>query len=267
MSRVLIVEPYGSDSHRAWAEGLATHLDHDVRTIIDRPQRWRWALRYGAVALAQQIDRLCADGWVPEVAIISGMVHTSALVGLARDSLRNARIVSYFHETQLRYPDFDVAGRQRVASDEFALVNASSMAVSDVSVFNSAYHRDEAMAGLVRLFSDKPDAAPSVATRVLSIGIDVAPRAPQTSSNELPLIVWNHRWDHDKNPQGFFRALEAVEHLSWRLAVVGDNERIDPQEFNMARERFADRIEHWGYLERASYVAVSYTHLTLPTKA
>lgn len=71
-----------------------------------------------------------------------------------------------------------------------------------------------------------------------------------------PLIVWNHRWEHDKAPGAFFEALCALADrgLPFRLAVCGQRFRKAPAVFAEARERLSDRIAHWGHLpSRAAY--------------
>jgi glycosyltransferase involved in cell wall biosynthesis len=73
------------------------------------------------------------------------------------------------------------------------------------------------------------------------------------------VILWNSRWEYDKQPEVFFAAMEALEArgASFRLIVAG--EHIDPNApaFAAARDRWAARTIHWGYA--ASQEA--YAHL------
>jgi glycosyltransferase involved in cell wall biosynthesis len=69
-------------------------------------------------------------------------------------------------------------------------------------------------------------------------------------------VLWNSRWEYDKHPAAFFNALEeiAARGIAFRLIVAG--EHIDPNapDFMAARERWTDRIVHWGYAaDRAAY--------------
>ena len=71
-----------------------------------------------------------------------------------------------------------------------------------------------------------------------------------------PIILWNHRWEHDKSPRVFFEALEILDRpgLQWRLAVVGGAGRRVPEVFEVARTCLAHRIVQWGFIEdRAEY--------------
>jgi glycosyltransferase involved in cell wall biosynthesis len=64
-----------------------------------------------------------------------------------------------------------------------------------------------------------------------------------------PLIIWNHRWEFDKNPKDFFDALDAVldRGLNFRLALLGENFQVVPKEFIAAKERYRNRVIWYGY--------------------
>ena len=57
-------------------------------------------------------------------------------------------------------------------------------------------------------------------------------------------MLWNHRWDHDKNPEALFRSLVklADEGVDFRVAVAGENTRVDPREFTEACYLLGDRV-------------------------
>ena len=72
-----------------------------------------------------------------------------------------------------------------------------------------------------------------------------------------PLVVWNHRWEFDKNPESFFKALDQVDRMGidFRLAVLGENYQSAPPVFAEARHRFGDKIVQYGYVQsRDDYV-------------
>ncbi|MGI9604566.1 MAG: tRNA-queuosine alpha-mannosyltransferase domain-containing protein [Acidimicrobiales bacterium] len=257
MARVLLLEPYGSDSHRTWVEGVSASSHHDVRSVVMAAETWRWRLRAGAIELAELALASVADGWQPDVLLVSSMVNAAALRGQLARTIGAVPMVLYMHESQFAFPDHDVTGAPRESSEEFAAVNTASMAAADQIVFNSEHHLSEALDGFKRLFVGRSSAAPDLSDRlhVVPVGVPLEPlRRRERVVGERPLVLWNHRWDHDKDPQRFFRALESVDDLDWGLAVVGRNERADPQEFGFARDRFADRIEVWGFLDRSDYV-------------
>jgi glycosyltransferase involved in cell wall biosynthesis len=82
---------------------------------------------------------------------------------------------------------------------------------------------------------------------------------PAAAEEGPPVILWNARWDYDKQPGLFFAALELLEArgADFRLIVAG--EQIDPrdQAYLAARARWAARTLHWGYAPtRAAYGAL-----------
>jgi glycosyltransferase involved in cell wall biosynthesis len=66
-----------------------------------------------------------------------------------------------------------------------------------------------------------------------------------------PVVVWSHRWEHDKNPQLFFDSLYELdrEGVDFRLIVLGQSFDSRPVCFDVAERRLAHRIDHFGYVE------------------
>ncbi|XP_071943670.1 tRNA-queuosine alpha-mannosyltransferase-like [Antedon mediterranea] len=62
-------------------------------------------------------------------------------------------------------------------------------------------------------------------------------------------IVWAHRWEHDKNPDLFFRTLYKLldSGEDFRISVLGEHYSEIPDIFTEAYESLKDNIVHWGY--------------------
>ena len=65
------------------------------------------------------------------------------------------------------------------------------------------------------------------------------------------MILWNHRWEYDKNPDEFFQALYQLqeEGLPFEVAVLGESYRNCPPIFAEAQQRLGERIIQFGYAE------------------
>jgi glycosyltransferase involved in cell wall biosynthesis len=250
---VIVCEPYLTGSHRAWAEGLATHSAHRVHLVAHAGGFWRWRMQGAALTLAADIDRLVAARGRPDVVVVSDMVHLPALLGLARQSLAGVPVVAYFHENQLTYPVPDGVP----VDHTYAMTNWLGMAAADRVVFNSEHHRRDVLAALPKLLRRFPDHrhaafVDEVAARmsVLPVGIDAARFAGSRPrvDGEPPVVLWNHRWEYDKDPAAFFAALDAVAGagVEFGLIVAGGSYQTVPPEFDAARRRFADRIISFG---------------------
>ncbi|MDE0446148.1 MAG: DUF3524 domain-containing protein [Spirochaetaceae bacterium] len=72
-----------------------------------------------------------------------------------------------------------------------------------------------------------------------------------------PLMIWNHRWEFDKQPAAFFAALRRVQRagVAFEVALLGENAQYVPQEFIAARKWLGERVVQYGYLpSRAAYL-------------
>jgi glycosyltransferase involved in cell wall biosynthesis len=261
--RILWLDPFHGGSHAAVAAGYAARSAHEV-TLLTLPidGGWRWRMRGGAVTLA----RLARERALrPDLIVASDMLDLTTFRALTADHLGGVPAAVYFHENQLTYPL--PAGRQRDLS--FAWVNYTAALCADAVLFNSAFHRDEllgALPGLLGRYHDFREletvAAIAAKSHVLHPGVDLASldvAGAGVDDGGAPAILWNGRWEYDKQPAAFFAALEALESrgTAFRLIVAG--EHIDPgaAEFVAARERWAGRILHWGYAPtRAAYAAL-----------
>ncbi len=254
--RILLLEPYDTGSHAVWMRGYQAHSTHEVRILSLEGQFWQWRMLGGAVTLAQQFRAL---GWTPDLLLASDMLDLTTFLALTRPQTAHTPTALYFHENQLTYP---VGPRQKL-QQHYAFINYASALAADAVFFNSAFHRDIFFDELPRLLKHYPDhtnlhTVDELRARcaVLPVGMDLhrydehrptALRPPGTP----PLIVWNHRWEHDKNPQAFFRALYVLadEGVPFEVALVGENVRQDPAEFWQARERLGARVVQYGYVE------------------
>jgi glycosyltransferase involved in cell wall biosynthesis len=148
------------------------------------------------------------------------------------------------------------------------MVNWFSMLAADRVFFNSRFHLEDWFQELPRLLKHFPDYVhldyvPGVEAKseVMPVGCNLARLNEQKLEREhtgRPLILWNQRWEYDKDPETFFRALDvlASEGVDFEVALAGSNVRQQAAEFELARERLGERVVHYG---RAS--AVEYARL------
>ena len=70
--QVLLLEPYLTGSHQAWAEGYARHSKHQV-TILSLPGRWwKWRMHGGAVTLARLAGAWLSENKAPDLLLATG---------------------------------------------------------------------------------------------------------------------------------------------------------------------------------------------------
>ncbi len=263
--RLVLLEPYLTGSHKDWAQEYARYSTHSV-SILGLPGRfWKWRMHGGAVTLAQQFNALPAP---PDLILASDMLDLTTFLALTRPRSAHIPVALYFHENQLTYPwsptDRDVQAQR---DSHYGFINYASALAADALFFNSPYHLNsffEALPKFLKHFPDFNELDNVDALRhkasVLPLGLDLRRfnqfrvsdskfknRKPKTGNPKL--ILWNHRWEYDKNPADFFSALYALAErgLDFQVVIMGENFRNSPAEFDVARERLADRILHVGY--------------------
>ncbi|KAB8141834.1 DUF3524 domain-containing protein [Chloroflexia bacterium SDU3-3] len=260
--RILFLDPFHGGSHAAVSQGYAQHSQHEI-TLLTMPINggWRWRMRGAAVTMARMLRQL-PDPRGYDLIVTTDMLDLASFLGLARGLVGDTPVALYIHENQLTYPL--PQGRSRDLA--FPWANYTAALAADAVFFNSAFHRQvflEALPGLVGRFHDHQelDLIEGIAARsgVLHPGVDLARLAQGAGvarGGQPPALLWNSRWEYDKNPAAFFAALEELERrgVDFRLIVVG--EHIDPNhaDFLAARERFGSKALAWGFApDTASY--------------
>ncbi len=267
---VLLVEPWMSGSHAQWADGYARWSSHSVSVIGLPAGPWRWRLRAGSTPLAQLIkDHVAANG-PPDVLLMSGLVDGAQLLGLARRAVPpSVPLVVYQHESQLVYPTTN--GR---VDEESVLRNWSTWLAADKVLFNSDFHRKSVETALPAFLARQPEtdqlaALESVLAKfdVLPVGIELVPSAqgasvPESSitregtvDGSVPVIVWPHRWEPDKDPDAFVRALAKLDQnqLDFRLVLAGTDSMVPNDARRRIIDRWSDKIVAVGPFPRSEY--------------
>jgi glycosyltransferase involved in cell wall biosynthesis len=267
MKRVLIFEPYYGGSHRFFLEGLQVHVAADY-TIFTMPARkWKMRMQLSALWCIERIKGLPLCERRFDAVLCSSFVDVAvlrALLAKVQGWDHAARICTYFHENQFLYPERHAESK----SFQFAAINFHSALASDKIAFNSSYNAETFFAGCRKYLQSASEMGLSAAvielrkkSSILYPGIDFVAidRQMKVSGLGPPVIVWNHRWEHDKNPGRFFQVLREISSsgIDFRLILVGKSFPNSPHCFADAKNVFDEKIIHFGYAPSyADYVAL-----------
>jgi glycosyltransferase involved in cell wall biosynthesis len=246
---IIFVESFYGGSHKCFLDGLRKYSRHDITPITLPSRFWKWRLRSAALYIAEAYGdalRQC------DLIIATDLVNLSDLKALARFSCPS---ILFLHENQLTYPTPE--GEKPELN--FGFVNLVSALAADLCLFNSQYHLQEFDYALKQFINDIPEFVPEGAhqkvmaqSQVIYMGIDFAEfRRRPVLDNSKPVILWNHRWEFDKQPEVFFKQLYKLdaEGFDFELLLLGENFQMHPKEFIEAREKLGSRIRQFGYAE------------------
>lgn len=254
---VLYLEPYSGGSHRAFMEGFCRHSGHDVHTATLSDISWKWRMSGGAVSLAEQCRTLPDN---IELIFASSMTNLPAFIALTNPRFARTPCIMYMHENQLTMPLPD--GEQR--DETYCYINYLSALVADELWFSSRFHMEaffEALPVFLRKYSDRSyiDSVNAIQakSKVVYPGIelshfDVHQSAKRSAAARQtpPVIVWNQRWEYDRNPQMFSRIINRLDDsdCDFDLILAGDQLHTSAPELQSLRDRYGDRILHYGYV-------------------
>jgi glycosyltransferase involved in cell wall biosynthesis len=263
---VLFLEPWDDGSHRAFREGLLACSRHHY-TVLSLPGRfWKWRMRAAAAWFA---DRLNEQTPPADLILTTGYLNVADLRGLLRPPLDRLPVVLYMHENQLTYP----LSPQEEFDFHFGFTNIVSALAADHVVFNSEFHREAFLDALPDYMARMPDAIPRevrgrIAARssVLPVGLEREPLSPGAFAawrggpcapeagpswprdGRRPVVLWNHRWEFDKEPDVFARALTTLagRGLEFSVVLLGERRQNDDLPRRLADD-LGDRCLHVGW--------------------
>lgn len=259
--QIVILEPYFTGSHASWAQEYKSCSRQQVTIVSLKGQYWKWRMHGGAVTLARTF---LSRNLKPDLLLATDMLDLTTFLALTRQATATTKTALYFHENQLTYPwsanDRDVIKQRDM---HYGFINYVSALAADLILFNSHYHLQSFSEELPRFLKSFPDNNELVTAQhirekstVLHLGMDLkrldtfqlSPRERQET--RPPLILWNHRWEYDKNPEEFFTLLYRLEEdgLDFQIAVLGECFSQKPEVFLEAKKKLKDRIVQFGYV-------------------
>lgn len=253
--RILFLEPFYGGSHREFVTGLIQHSRHSIDLEALPARLWKWRLRAAGLTLAQRV----AHPERYDLVIATGLLDLSQVRAVWR--ARTPPLLLYLHESQISYP----VPSGGAAGAELLWRDVTNLAAADHLVFNSQFHCATFRARLAEVIEALPDAEarPAVGeakldrhASVLYPGCRFDDSVQDIQPDNLPVVIWNHRWEFDKDPACFVDALTKVAHRGVPFGVMLLGERLipEPDVLAEAHASLGDRIIYDGFPERPDYL-------------
>lgn len=259
MRKILILEPYYGGSHKQFLNGLMDSVSAEYVVLSLPARKWKMRMQLSAQWFIEQLENVDPHKRYFDTVLCSTFIDVAvfrALVCKLSGWNHAARFCLYFHENQFAYPN----RTDDKSLYQFTAINFNSALASDSIAFNTEFNRRTFIEGCRRYLKFSSDMKfTSVvekiedSSNVIHPGIDfsVIDGARVDKVNDDPVIVWNHRWEHDKNPDEFFMGLRLLKQkgISFKLIVMGQSFVRNPECFENAQKEFDQELVHYGFAE------------------
>ncbi len=287
--KFLFIEPFFGGSHKSFASGLIEHSRHKIDLVTLPAYFWKWRMRGAAVYFYEKIrDFSSYDG-----IITTDMINLTDLVALGGPSMPPCLVYFHENQLtyplapgnamdyQFGFTNITTAlvARQLLFNSRTqlqAFLSAISKLMKKMPDARIGWVRNriEAKAGVIYPGCSFPAGRCDLKAKhklEARCELDVkcepdvkcesdvkhelnAECNPKDVSNSAPLIIWNHRWEFDKQPDVFFNALKAIKQkgIPFRLALLGESCQDVPAIFNNCCRYFKEEIVVSGYVKSRS---------------
>ncbi len=252
--RIALIDPFFDTSHRRWAEGLQNEVSHSIDVYSGSAHHWKWKMTGGTFNIVEQLNGSNKDF---DLLLVTDMLNVPLFKSLLIAKYRAVPVFIYFHENQITYPwsekDQDVVKNR---DHHYGLINLTSAIASEKVIFNSSYHKDSFLNSIPEFSKRFPSNSLSVyvdALRRKSVILPIGLHLPEFTrkNKEIPIFIWNHRWEYDKNPELFFETLFRLQELKvpFQCIVCGKSFQKVPSIFNTASEKLKNEMIHFGHVQ------------------
>lgn len=262
---IVLIEPFFTGSHKQWALGYKHNSNHNIDIISLKGIYWKWRMHGGAITISKMFNEYLKKNKRPDLIIVTDMLNLPVFTSFA--DIIDIPIISFFHENQITYPwstkDRD---KEKNRDHHYGFINYTTALKSDLIMFNSYYHKNIFIHELKKFLKKFPDNNDLYNVDIIEkksvvsyLGLDLEKfdKYENNDINDTPTILWNHRWEYDKNPFDFFDCLKNIknENIDFKLIILGEEFQTEMDVFTKARNYFSNEIIHMGYANSFSQYA------------
>ncbi|MEC9491337.1 tRNA-queuosine alpha-mannosyltransferase domain-containing protein [Flexistipes sp.] len=249
--KILLLSAYEAKSHKCWRKFMEENFTkYKFTSVVLPPRFFSWRIHGNPLIFREYETEKLTENY--DLIIATSMCDVATIKGFF-PNLAGIPVIVYFHENQFAYPE-----TERVKSYQDAQIKSiNSAAVAEKLLFNSFYNMQTFLEEGEKLLKKMPDFNKIKIFEKLAAKSEVLPVPiyplgfDKKTANNTPVILWNHRWEYDKAPERFFQAINKLRNkgYSFKLNVVGQQFRRQPECFDKYKNIFRDEILHWGYIK------------------
>lgn len=253
---ILFIEPFYEGSHKYFADAIKKYSKHNIILHTLKGRHWKWRMQTSSVYFANLFSKLTIH---IDLIVATDMLDVAHYLALIRNLGYRGKCVTYFHENQLTYP----WSGQNKKDLTYGIKNYLSCLACDICLFNSAYNLNSFLTTLEKTLKIMPDAKNLDSIKkiesksiVMPLGIELEPYKALRKPKDSCHILWNHRFEYDKNPVTFFTTLYKLKDFPFRLYILGQESKNMPPIFKEAKSILKNHIEFFGRIEsRRDYIS------------
>ncbi|XP_071666822.1 tRNA-queuosine alpha-mannosyltransferase isoform X10 [Patagioenas fasciata] len=228
---VLLIEAFYGGSHKQLMDLLQEELQDDCVLCTLPAKKWHWKARTAALHFMQTVPTSANYRFMPE----HKLARLQKVIGVKRNG----------DAYQLE----GLPGRQKSgdlmknsnAHGESGLCTPEHEGLPSPSPAPERPNKAEASESTNPCQGEDKQHLPFNLCNIMS-GWD---------SRQRPLhVAWPHRWEHDKDPETFFKVLLKLKEkdLPFHVSVLGEAFTEIPDIFSEAKKALGSSVLHWGYL-------------------
>lgn len=256
MANILLLSGYHALSQEQWANTLQAYGHEHRWMLLALPGRYfSWRIRGNPLSFAALNLSALQDHC--DLIIATSSVDLATLQSIY-PSLRSCTSVLYFHENQFAYP----AGRASQHTVDWQMTSLYSALRADFLVFNSGYNKHSFLEGVSRLLKKMPDLVPKDIANTLALKSSILPvpiddtehKVPESNKRDSLNVLWNHRWEWDKQPELLHEVLRLVCKQSRPItfSITGQSFRSTPDALNAISSQYSSKLTHFGFIQQRS---------------
>jgi glycosyltransferase involved in cell wall biosynthesis len=221
---IIYIEPQYKGSHKNALDGYVKRGAHRIMPLTYDGDEWEGTVVTGAADFAGRINtrRLYKKA---DLIFSTDLIDFEALCFLLKDQFRRLPKILMFLENQLAWPE----DKSIYSNDSYLKgTNVRAALAADVCFFNSEYSLRSFLKELPLYAGRDQCRAIREKSSILPLGVDFEPfrRFRPAKAAGAPIVIFPHRFDPDKNPEEFLKALNvlAAEKIDFQVIITGVKE-------------------------------------------